>query len=262
MRRGSTRKQYDISLGADLTGMKFGRLTVIRQVGKSKCGHKIWECKCECGNVRNVLSSSLLRNHSFSCGCLQREETSARNKVLFTKHGGFGTRLYGIWGKMIQRCTNPNNKSYDRYGARGITICDEWRDDFVAFRDWALDNGYSDDLSIDRIDDDGPYAPWNCRWANAKQQANNTRRNYNVTYQGRTRSMREWADDTITAAYSTAKLRLQTGHSPAFSFYAKPGDKPGCTLRDREDFMVLDPGKHGTIEKSIEDYKKKHGISK
>ena len=99
-------------------------------------------------------------------------------------HGGKGTRLYAIWKAMKTRCCNSNFKAYARYGGRGITVCDEWLHDFAAFRDWALANGYRDDLTLDRKETDGPYAPWNCRWATYKEQANNTRRNKIVCING------------------------------------------------------------------------------
>lgn len=111
------------------------------------------------------------------------------------KHGGKGTRLYGIWKKMRDRCYSPNNPKYYRYGGRGIVICDEWSD-FAVFREWALSNGYSDELSIDRIDNDGNYEPTNCRWATAKEQANNRGQRVDaqiVTWNGETRSIKEWA---------------------------------------------------------------------
>lgn len=111
------------------------------------------------------------------------------------KHGGKGTRLYDIWKKMRGRCYNSNNPKYYRYGGRGITICEEWSD-FSVFRDWALSNGYSDTLTIDRVDNDGNYEPKNCRWATQKQQANN--RGYRVdarliTWNGETHSLSEWS---------------------------------------------------------------------
>ena len=108
------------------------------------------------------------------------------------KHGGKGTRLYRIWQQMKNRCHNPKTSRFKDYGGRGITVCDEWKNDFQAFYNWAMANGYSDDLTIDRIDNDGNYEPSNCRWATELEQVNNSRHNHMVTYQGRTQSLSDW----------------------------------------------------------------------
>ena len=108
-------------------------------------------------------------------------------------HGKQPARLYRIWSGMIQRCTNPNKDNYPFYGGRGITVCNEWREDFISFRDWAIANGYADNLTLDRIDNDGNYEPSNCRWETQLRQCNNTRRNHLLTFQGETHTISEWA---------------------------------------------------------------------
>lgn len=151
----------------DLTGKRFGRLTVIEYLGKGR-----WLCACECGNRKAVSGPHLRSGATKSCGCLHSDQL----KRSLTKHGGSKTRLYRIWLGMRKRCSNENCRAYERYGARGIKVCEEWSESFEAFRAWSLANGYADDLSIDRIDNDCGYSPDNCRWATAMTQTHNRRK--------------------------------------------------------------------------------------
>lgn len=134
-------------------------------------------------------------------------------KRVHTTHGGSKTRLFRIWQYMKKRCYNKHAINYDRYGGRGITVCQEWRDSFETFRDWAIANGYHESLSIDRIDNDGPYSPENCRWATVKEQGNNRRSTHLVTYNGETHSIKEWSEITGIAK-STIGNRLKAGRTP------------------------------------------------
>lgn len=134
-----------------LIGQKFGKLTVVEIIKKPKEPSKA-RCICECGGERTTIIYLLTRGDVKSCGCL------------FTKHGEHGTRLYWIWRDIIKRCYNPNCKCYKWYGGKGITVCDKWRNEYIAFRDWALLNGYEDGLTIDRINPDDNYHPLNCQW--------------------------------------------------------------------------------------------------
>lgn len=180
----------------DITGQKFGRLTAIKPEFKDKHYRYHWLCECECGNTKTISYDSLVRGLTKSCGCLNDEQ---RHKKGFeanrTKHGMCYTRLYRIWKRLHTRCYNSNNPDYQKwYGARGITVCNEWLNSFELFRNWAMENGYEEDLTIDRIDNNGNYEPSNCRWVDLKTQARNKRNNHLITYNGETHCLAEWAE--------------------------------------------------------------------
>lgn len=178
----------------DLTGQRFGRLTVIERVENDLCGQVKWHCKCDCGEETDVQSNSLRNGRVRSCGCLLREKAAEQCRISFATHHLRHSRLYPIWVGMKGRCYNLHNKSYPRYGGRGITVCNEWLHNFQAFYDWAMVNGYRDDLSIDRIDVNGNYEPSNCRWATMKEQQNNRSTNRIITIGNKTKTLKEWCE--------------------------------------------------------------------
>lgn len=170
-------------------GDQYARWTVIGLPIMSESKRSI-PCRCECGRVADVLFSNLYSGISKSCGCRAREVTANRNR----KHNESGTRLHRIWKGMRTRCTNPSQTSYRNYGAQGVRVCAEWND-FTVFRDWALANGYSDALQIDRIDVRGNYEPSNCRFVTNQVNAWNKRRHRMVTAFGEAKPLSKWAAD-------------------------------------------------------------------
>jgi len=195
----------------DLIGRRFGRLVV---VGIDDRGVKrtYYFCQCDCGNTKSVRSDGLLSGAVQSCGCMKREQDRT-NLTANHKHKMSHTRPYEIWQCMKKRCYNPHDARYDRYGGRGITVCDEWRNDFKAFYKWALENGYADNLTIDRIDNDKGYSPDNCRWADAETQCRNRASNINITIGNATKTLTEWCEifeldyATIHARYKHDKFK-------------------------------------------------------
>lgn len=172
----------------DLTGKRFGRLIVIKKIGR--VGHDTaWECKCDCGNLHNARSGDLKCGNVSSCGCLRKEV--AKNKQY--KHGLSDKKLYYVWKSMIRRCYNTKESHYSSYGGRGIKVCDAWKSDCKPFYEWALSSGYAEGLSIDRINVDGNYEPSNCQWISMLKQQFNKRNNHTLTYDGKTQTITEWA---------------------------------------------------------------------
>ena len=197
----------------DITGNRYGMLEVIEQHGfteKNKYGqrHSIWYCKCECGNyVERTID--VLKKGKSSCGCKQiknLQNMSLKNKT----HNMSKTRLYRIYKGMINRCYYKSCERYKAYGGRGINICDEWKNDNKSFFKWALENGYSESLTIDRINNDLGYCPNNCRWVTNEQQYKNKRQNIMITYSGITLCASDWSKKTGINA-QTIRWRYKKG---------------------------------------------------
>lgn len=199
----------------DLSGQRFGKLTAIKPVGRNKHGNYFWLCKCDCGNEKTVRSSSLLSGYTRSCGCLA---TSARTENIKKAngfyHGHNKKRLHRIYLCMIYRCTNPKSKDFKYYGDRGITVCEEWKNSYESFEKWAFENGYAENLTLDRKDTNGNYEPSNCRWATMLEQSNNKRCNIIITFNGETHTLKEWAKISGVNYYTMHK-RYKAGKSPA-----------------------------------------------
>lgn len=187
----------------DLTGQRYGRLTAIEiDAQRTHNGKTYWRCKCDCGEYTSVMTGNIRSGAVLSCGCLQKERAiAAKTKHGYLHHEGKEPRLYRIWKSVRNRCngTNVNRRCYKDYGGRGISMCEEWND-YAAFEKWALANGYQDGLSIDRINVNGNYEPSNCRWADTITQANNTRKNRYIEYNGETHTLSEWSRITGISA--------------------------------------------------------------
>lgn len=188
-----------------ITNCRYGRLTAVKRVENDKYNHKQWLCRCACGNEIVVLQSSLISGRTRSCGCYYKDtrQTSART------HGQSKTRLFHIWTEMLARCKYQSRNDYQYYGGKGIKVCEEWQA-FENFAKWAQENGYTENLTIDRIDTDGDYTPANCRWATRQTQMNNTTRNRVVTVNGVSKTLAEWSREN-KIKYHTIQDRLARG---------------------------------------------------
>lgn len=197
-------------------GEKYGLLTILEN------HHPKDEvvCKCDCGNIKIARASNVYYGGTRSCGRIHNPGN--------TKHGYRGKRLYTIWKGMRERCNTPTCSIYHNYGGRGIKICDEWND-FSVFKKWALENGYNDNLTIDRIDVNGNYEPTNCKWSTPKEQANNRRSSHYLTIDGITHTISEWSEISGIKA-STIQARINVYKWDAKDAVNKPLRKGGECL--------------------------------
>lgn len=244
----------------DLIGQKFGKLTVVDYTRNyiTKTGSIVsrWKCICDCQlclleNERKysyVATGDLLLEKSISCGCLHKE--------IIGTHKGSRTRLYHIWMDMKTRCCNSNSKVYKNYGARGIKIYDEWKESFINFKEWAISNGYSDDLTIDRIDVNGDYEPSNCRWATKKEQENNRRNNVYDFYEGELITISQFSE-RINKSFSGIRYKFvdknMSFEEIAKYFKEQDGlciDINSCDNSVR--YSIKNNKRHGDILKKIE----------
>lgn len=192
------------------SGERFGSLVCMRPNGKAADGHIKWLCRCDCGRTCTKQSNSLRTSErsgsQASCGCV----SDAENRRRATRHGMRGTREYDSWRSAIERCHNPNSKDHHRYGAIGVRVCDEWRSDFEAFH---RDMGERPEgTTLDRWPDkDGDYKPGNCRWATAKEQANNRRVTVFVSAPNGEHAPLSQVASEIGITYGAAFMRLQRG---------------------------------------------------
>ncbi len=187
----------------DIIGNRYGRLTVMLDCGQDSRRHNLYLTICDCGESKAVIGSFMLNGKISSCGCLKRESDSKK----FYKHGLIKDNEYSIWLAMRDRCSNPKSKNYKNYGARGITVSKEWDDYSVFIRDMGK---RPDGYSIERIDNTKGYSKENCRWASFDEQVRNTRQNVNITYDGKTMCLTDWADE-LGLPRPTLHYRIHAG---------------------------------------------------
>ena len=202
----------------DLVGKRFGKIVVLEYLGR-KHHASYWKCQCDCGNIVKCYYGNLVKGTTTSCGCL-RSYYAQRTRNC---HGESTSRLYDEWARMRNRCYNKNSRDYQRYGGRGIKICEEWST-YWPFREWAVSNGYEDDLSLDRIEVNGDYSPQNCRWITMKEQASNKRNNVFIEYRGERKNIAQWARE-LGLLKETINWRVKAGWSPEECLVGKKGHK-------------------------------------
>ena len=180
----------------DITGEHFGRLIALYRLNNYHKKRVYWLCACECGNLKEASTDNLTRGIVTSCGCRKGENHNDKN-----------TRLYKVWQHMKGRCYCITDTSYPNYGKRGIKVCDEWKNSYLAFKSWSINNGYDDTLTIDRINVEGNYEQNNCRWVDYKTQNRNKRNNMNITINGETHCLKEWCE-ILNLNYDTVHKRI------------------------------------------------------
>lgn len=210
----------------DLTGKKFNLLTVVERAENSCNGRARWRCLCECGNYTVVASSNLINGAVKSCGCLVTSNHSF-------KHNQSKTRLYRIWALMKSRCENPNVKSYEIYGGRGIQVCAEWNNNFESFQEWAKKTGYSDSMTIERIDNDKGYSPENCTWISKSEQSKNRRSCILIEYNGKTQNLTEWCKE-LGIDYKRVNNRMKKLGMPFEVAISKPVEVSKRNMKARK----------------------------
>ena len=204
----------------DITGQRFGKLTAIRFSHK-KGRHPYWVFRCDCGTEKTIKKDHVVRGAIKSCGCLS-------GGISYGHHGKYKTRIYLIWRGMKRRCFNPKSKMFSYYGGRGITVCGAWKGAFLPFYKWAMENGYKDNLTIDRIDINGNYCPENCRWVTKQEQQYNKRNNILITYNGNTMCLNQWAE-ILGMNKSVLYYRIRQGGWSIDEAFTKPIQKRNTT---------------------------------
>lgn len=197
-----------------IVGKRQGNLVVLSHFKKGKSNSNYFCCQCDCGRISEVRANHFFNDKQTTCGRYHKKYENSK----------IGEKLYNTWNRMIHRCYDPKNHKYYRYGARGISVCDEWKTDYDTFYNWAMNNGYQEGLSIDRINNDENYEPSNCRWATRKQQQRNMSRNKIIEYKGKNKCVSEWCEE-LNLYYPTIISRFYKGWSAEKAFSC-PTNRP------------------------------------
>lgn len=190
----------------DMTGKRFGRLTVLYRLPNDKHANAVWMCKCDCGNQKPIVGAALRKGVVVSCGCFHHDELISR----ITTHGQSRTKLFHTWQHMKARCNNPHHKHYKYYGGKGIKVCQEWENDFTIFAEWSNNNGYVEGLTIDRIDPSKGYEPSNCKWATRQEQQSHLSSCLVYEIDGVSHNLSDWCK-IYNRPHETVRKRLLNG---------------------------------------------------
>lgn len=193
--------------GNDLRGKNFGKLIVVELSGKQGKSLK-WLCKCDCGNTKEIVGYQLTRGTTISCGCYKKDRMANLNK----KHDMTNTKLFSLWFGMKRRCYDKTLNGFSSYGGRGIKVCDEWKNSFESFAEWAKNTGYEEGLTIERKNVDGDYEPLNCSWITMKEQQWNKQKTIYLLYKGERKPLCEWCE-ILGVNKNTARSRYYRGWS-------------------------------------------------
>lgn len=216
-----TKNKKDATRSAKMVGKRFGALEILERAGSDKDGRALWLCRCDCGNECVMPTGIIKRKRHCGCQTKRLMSEASKNRIHargIKTHGDSNSRLYRVFIGMIDRCEREGHVQYANYGGRGIKVCDEWRHDYSAFREWALVNGYDDgaahgECTIDRIDPNGDYSPTNCRFVSMVEQNNNKRNNRLVTMDGKTQNVTQWCRE-LGLNSKTVNSRIHMGWEP------------------------------------------------
>lgn len=245
----------------NLIGQRFGRLVVLeRDYHKQHPAETSrWLCQCDCGKITSALSNNIQRGITTSCGCLREENRTTANRKFAPEEQETMRRLYTVWRNMLSRCENSADQSYHQYGGRGITVCDDWHDSIV-FRRWAIETGWQDGLTIDRIDCDGNYDPSNCRWTTPLMQANNRR---NSIFVAENLSLKDYCreNDLNDRDYNRIRNRLRHYQLPIADALTNQNKRERSLLHEICDYLGFDYKKVHKL-KSYYDLSEKEAIER
>lgn len=207
LNKGNMGKRFTKEYLDSFIGSKQGQIKVLSHLKKGKNNANYFRCQCDCGRISEISTKHFFNDNQLTCGRFHKKYENSE----------IGEKLYNTWNRMIHRCYDTKNHKYYSYGARGIKVCDEWKNDYDTFYKWAIQSGYQIGLWIERIDNNGNYCPQNCKWATRTEQMRNTRRTKHICYKGKIHSLAEWCE-ILDLYYPTVNGRLFKGWSVERAF--------------------------------------------